>query len=779
MIFKVHKHRSKRHLRVLVRYLLSRKNSSKERVLWHESLNALPMLPGESAYDYAKHWAEALWRFTAQARGSRKAPEDYFVHAVMSFFPGNGQHGADQLTAAQAVAIAKEAMAEVASGERQVLYVVHGDTAHLHVHIAFSVVDEDGRIWNPHHDFRLWEGAAARLEAKHGLYEVRVGRAGYGPTWKKSPTTNELNRALRTEQPSDRMALQQLIDAALAGNPAFPVFWQRLLDAGVTPIPNIASTGRVSGMSFRYGAGLQMKGSDLGKGYSWGSLAKQVHFAASQHLHLLKPFVPDKTPIDGAVHISASPQQPQDTSTAKLPTLSRFVARPGADQRINWVWRNKPSRTAFVESSTVCLAKSAHQSVHEAMAERCKQRGLQRVGVTGSEVFCRRMWFELSLRGVNTVGYEPTDEDKHRLEWWINEQASDGGENDPAEHPRPDKRDGHSAIRAAGRNAQGEGIDERGVGKSYVSAATGDDVLGARKSSAAQGMALSVGQRDPAGKGGNGRVAIDDGGSENAADRSQTGPESKQLSPTPYLWRASRLGKAALLRQGLLLPADGNDCRAVMETVEALDRRLTKWSITFGPSGQAQLGQLSRYEELALSWSNLQVLNSLGNNVRLELSSQDSWLHLVGVTSPDLQKLEAQGITPTAQFMIDGVTQVFVHVNHGHESPQIMKYLNKQIQVGLDAQVRSYVGSVSFPVGGFDYWLDGELHTCGDVRFDTSTIGAQFTKELQRLKGGLGVSRVLGAPPERVLNPDSLDRSASSNANHDATSARETPRPTI
>lgn len=779
MIFKVSKHRSKRHLRVLVRYLLSRKNNSKERVLWHESLNALPMLPGELAHDYAKQWADALWRFTAEARGTKKAPEDYFVHAVMSFFPGNEQHGADQLTASQAVAIATEAMAEVAPGERQVLYVVHGDTAHLHVHIAFSVVDQDGRIWNPHHDFRLWEAAAARLEAKHGLYEVKVGRPGYGPVWKKPPTTKELNRTLRTEQPSDRMLLQQLIDAALVGNPTFPLFWQRLLDAEVTPIPNIASTGRVSGMSFRYRTGLQMKGSDLGKGYSWGSLSKQVHFAASQHLHLLKPYEPDRIPIDGAVHISATPLQPQDSSTARLPTLARFVARRGADQRVDWAWRNKPKRIAFVESPRVCLAMSAHPAVHEAMAERCRQEGLQRVGVTGSEVFRRRMWYELSSRGINTVGYEPTVEDKRRLEWWINEQASEGGGNDPTKCPKPNGRDGPSAICAAGRDAPDESFDERGAGKSYVSAATGDDGPGDRKSGAAQGAALSNGHRDPADKGGNGRVAINDGRSEDAADRSQTEPGTKRLRTTPNLWRASRLGKAALLRQGLLMPASGADCRAAMETVEALDRRFTKWSITFGSSGQAPQGQLHRSQELASSWANLQVMNSLGSNVRLQLSSQDSWLHLVGVTSSDLQKLKAQGITPTAQFMIDDVTQVFVHVNHGHESPQIMECLNKQIQVGLDAQVRSYVGSVSFPVGGFDYWLDGELHTCRDVRYDTSTIGAQFTKELQRLKGELGVSRVLGAPPALDLNPDSLDSRASSKANHDAISARETPRPTI
>lgn len=299
MIFKVRKHRSKRHLRTLVRYLLSRKDKAKERVLLHESHNALPLLPGELPRDYAKQWAEALWRFTAQARGSKKPPEDYFVHAVMSFFPGNDQHAADQLTAKQAVAIAKETLEEVAPGERQVLYVVHGDTAHLHVHIAFSVVEQGGRIWNPHQDFRLWEAAAARLEDKHGLYRVTVGRPGTAPALSKAPTSRELNQVVRTGKPSDRMLLQGLVQAAMAGPPSFPVFWQRLLDAGVTPIPTIASTGRVSGIAFQYGEHLPMKGSDLGKGFSWPALSKQLHFAASQHLHLLKPFVPKREVAGG------------------------------------------------------------------------------------------------------------------------------------------------------------------------------------------------------------------------------------------------------------------------------------------------------------------------------------------------------------------------------------------------------------------------------------------------------------------------------------------------
>lgn len=168
---------------------------------------------------------------------AEKATGGLFCTFRAEFFPGDTEHKADQLTAEQAIELAKEAMVEVAPGDRQAMYVVHGDKAHLHVHIVFSVVELGGRIWNPRMDFRLWEAAAARLEVKHGLYQVTVGRPGGEPARKRSPTGNELNMAIRTGQPSNRMLLQQIVDVALAGNPPFPVFWQRLLDAGVTPIP--------------------------------------------------------------------------------------------------------------------------------------------------------------------------------------------------------------------------------------------------------------------------------------------------------------------------------------------------------------------------------------------------------------------------------------------------------------------------------------------------------------------------------------------------------------
>lgn len=757
MIFKVRKHRSKRHLRNLVRYLLSRKGNSSERVLRHESLNALPMLPGDSPASYAKQWAAALWSFTTQERRGKKPPEDYFVHSVMSFFPGNAEHAADQLTAEQAIALAKEAMSEVAPGERQVLYVAHGDKAHLHVHIAFSVVERGGRIWNSRHDFRLWESAAARLEVKYGLYQVTIGRPGGEPVLKKSPTGNELNMTIRTGTPSERMLLQELVAAALSGKPSFPTFWHRLLDAGVTPIPSIATTGRVSGISFQYEQGLPMKGSDLGKGYSWPALAKQLNFAASQHLHLVKPFAQARESVGGELHADSGEEAlPITTPATGKPVLAKFIAKPVDEQRTNWVWRNKPRRIAFVERPKVYLACSGHQLVHEAIAERAKQRGIKNMAVTGSNDFRKRMWFELSLREIAVAGYQPTEKEQQGLEWWKNEQIKAGRADCSAGAGESDGDAGIGAVSEARRDAPSKSVNERGIGAGDVSPASGNDLIGVGKPSAAPGNAVADGQRNSADEGGEERDASSDGGAQvrSGAIKVVAGGQGSELIPTPYLKRASRLGDAASLRHSVHSVRENENWHLLMDMLSGLSRGFTRWKVTFGIPGQPPLGELTRRDQILPSWPNLQVLNSQGCNVELSLTSTDSWLHLVGVTERDLKWLQEQEITPAIRFTRGGVMEMFVHVNYGIESNQVMQHLAEQIQSGLDATVRAHFGSVSCPLPGFDCWVDEQLQSCCGISLDSQSIGTQLSSQLKTLKGDVGRSRVLGVPP--ILSTDIL-----------------------
>ncbi|MCY1292835.1 hypothetical protein D9M70_420770 [compost metagenome] len=383
------------------------------------------------------------------------------------------------------------------------------------------------------------------------------------------------------------------------------------------------------------------------------------------------------------------------------------------------------------------------------MAERSRQRGFKRVGVTGSEVFRRRMWFELSLRGISAVGYEPTQDDKNRLKWWMNEQAANGRGADPAGTPESDGRDDIGADHATGCDAPGESFHERRAGGGDVPLAPGHDIAGDGKSDIAQGNALADAQRNPTNEGGDGRDAGVDDGSQGSTHGLEVEPGelSPELQPGPHLRRATRLGAAALLRQGVQLAAESDDLRASLDMLWELERRFIHWRITCDKPGEGLLAELARSDQLSPNWANLQVLNSQGCNVQLSLTSKASWLHLVGVTEGDLEHLLIQGIVPTIQMTVAGMTEVFVHVNYGCENRQVMARLAEQIQIGLEATVHAHIGSVSFPLPGFDRWDEEAPRVCCGLKFDSASMGAQLSSQLRQLKGEVGPPRVLGAIP--------------------------------
>jgi hypothetical protein len=66
--------------------------------------------------------------------------------------------------------------------------------------------------------------------------------------------------------------LRETVDRAAQGGPTLPELAERLSVAGVRMHVNLASTGRLSGLSFEI-AGVRWKGSVLGRDYAWRVLA--------------------------------------------------------------------------------------------------------------------------------------------------------------------------------------------------------------------------------------------------------------------------------------------------------------------------------------------------------------------------------------------------------------------------------------------------------------------------------------------------------------------------
>lgn len=157
-------------------------------------------------------------------------------------------------------------------GFRDAPYVVvqHRDTELDHVHVLTSRVDVRGEVVSEWKSKARAEAVMREIEREYGLTEVTSSRE----VERAAPKRGETEEFNRSGKLSAKMSMQGKVERALRGEPTATEFIGRLEKAGVRVIPHIQSTGRVSGVSFRQGREL-MKGSDLGRGFSWGGLQKR------------------------------------------------------------------------------------------------------------------------------------------------------------------------------------------------------------------------------------------------------------------------------------------------------------------------------------------------------------------------------------------------------------------------------------------------------------------------------------------------------------------------
>jgi len=140
-----------------------------------------------------------------------------------------------------------------------------------HIHILTSRVDVAGKVVSEWQSKRRAEDVLREVEIEYDLVRVPSSQE----TIRAAPTRGEMERFNRTGDLSVKMRLQGHIDCALENRPTATEFIEKLNRVGVEVIPNLQSTDRMSGISFRLENEL-MKGSNLGRGYSWQGLQKRA-----------------------------------------------------------------------------------------------------------------------------------------------------------------------------------------------------------------------------------------------------------------------------------------------------------------------------------------------------------------------------------------------------------------------------------------------------------------------------------------------------------------------
>lgn len=181
--------------------------------------------------------------------------------------------------------IADDYMQEMGFDPDNYQYCVWKHDDDEHIHIIANRVGLNKKIYLGQNENLVSTRIIQGLEKRHGLTITkgpdRDADGNIVMPEVSTPKKTELEKALRTGEKPPRMVLQELVAEAWKGRPSTGEFMERLEAAGVDVLPNLASTGRMNGFSFRYD-GLKFSGSELGQKYKWAAIQKEIDYVEAR-----------------------------------------------------------------------------------------------------------------------------------------------------------------------------------------------------------------------------------------------------------------------------------------------------------------------------------------------------------------------------------------------------------------------------------------------------------------------------------------------------------------
>ncbi|HIC1574855.1 TPA: relaxase/mobilization nuclease domain-containing protein [Klebsiella pneumoniae] len=188
----------------------------------------------------------------------------------------------EALTDAQWSEIADDYMSRMGFSETHLrCYVLHDDAAGQHIHIIASRIElSSGKLYLGKNENLISTRIIQDLEQDYQLTRTKgpkASPAAPSPTPKLKTSRNEMMIEKRTGELCPKGFIQNALNELLDTRQSITDFVQQLVAQNIRPIPNIASTGRMSGFSFEYN-GIAFKASQLGKGYSWSALQSRIDY---------------------------------------------------------------------------------------------------------------------------------------------------------------------------------------------------------------------------------------------------------------------------------------------------------------------------------------------------------------------------------------------------------------------------------------------------------------------------------------------------------------------
>jgi hypothetical protein len=159
-------------------------------------------------------------------------------------------------------------------GFEDFLIVNHGDG---HVHIAASRIKRDGSVVSDAQDYRRSETIIRQIEKDFDLTVVESSHLldeEKAVDHHKAPDRGQIIYSEVSGEAPPAMRIAALIDGIIEDGVTVSELIEQLEGAGIAVHPNIASTGRVSGLAYEFD-GVRVTSKAMGRGFTWANLQKR------------------------------------------------------------------------------------------------------------------------------------------------------------------------------------------------------------------------------------------------------------------------------------------------------------------------------------------------------------------------------------------------------------------------------------------------------------------------------------------------------------------------
>jgi hypothetical protein len=171
-------------------------------------------------------------------------------------------------------AIAQDYLTENGFTNNQYFVFRHYDADHPHLHLLVNRIRFDGSVVSDSNNYKKSEAILRAIELRYNLNPV----IGSKHSVQRAATKGELEKTMRTDSPSDKMVLQELMNGLLKErNLTISGFIKKAEKKGIHLLFNQASTGKISGITYFYND-FKIKGQALGNRFKWAELIKQINY---------------------------------------------------------------------------------------------------------------------------------------------------------------------------------------------------------------------------------------------------------------------------------------------------------------------------------------------------------------------------------------------------------------------------------------------------------------------------------------------------------------------